>query len=86
MGAVEHRDIEAFDPLGIIFQPQLGLQFAQRSLAALFPVMSFGEALPCVLFGQRSRLDFTQVETNPALGPERFRFTPPAGADVIQQP
>ncbi|MGA0610003.1 outer membrane lipoprotein chaperone LolA [Caldimonas sp. KR1-144] len=35
-------------------------------------------------FGQRSRLDFSQVETNPALAPERFRFTPPAGADVIQ--
>lgn len=36
-------------------------------------------------FGQRSRLDFSQVETNPALPAERFRFTPPAGADVIQQ-
>lgn len=35
-------------------------------------------------FGQRSRLDFSQVETNPALAAERFRFTPPAGADVIQ--
>lgn len=35
-------------------------------------------------FGQRSRLDFSQVETNPVLAPERFRFTPPAGADVIQ--
>jgi outer membrane lipoprotein carrier protein len=35
-------------------------------------------------FGQRSRLDFNQVETNPALSAERFRFTPPAGADVIQ--
>jgi len=35
-------------------------------------------------FGQRSRLDFSQVETNPSLSAERFRFTPPAGADVIQ--
>lgn len=34
-------------------------------------------------FGQRSRLDFAQVESNPNLAAERFRFTPPAGADVI---
>ena len=34
-------------------------------------------------FGQRSRLDFSQVEANPALAAERFRFTPPVGSDVI---
>ena len=34
-------------------------------------------------FGQRSRLDFSQVEANPALPVERFKFAPPAGADVI---
>ena len=36
-------------------------------------------------FGQRSRLDFGTFEANPALAAERFRFTPPAGADVIAQ-
>lgn len=36
-------------------------------------------------FGQRSRLDFTQVEANAALPADRFRFTPPAGADVLSQ-
>jgi outer membrane lipoprotein carrier protein len=36
-------------------------------------------------FGQRSRLDFTQVEANAALPSDRFRFTPPAGADVLSQ-
>ena len=36
-------------------------------------------------FGQRSRLDFSAFESNPRLAPERFRFTPPAGADVISQ-
>jgi outer membrane lipoprotein carrier protein len=36
-------------------------------------------------FGQRSRLDFGAFEANPALAAERFRFTPPAGADVIAQ-
>jgi outer membrane lipoprotein carrier protein len=36
-------------------------------------------------FGQRSRLDFQDLTTNTPLAPERFRFTPPAGADVITQ-
>lgn len=36
-------------------------------------------------FGQRSRLDFSRVETNPAIPASRFRFVPPAGADVLQQ-
>lgn len=35
--------------------------------------------------GQRSVLSFTAVQTNPALPPETFRFTPPKGADVIEQ-
>ena len=36
-------------------------------------------------FGQRSVLRFTSFEANPALTAERFRFVPPAGADVIEQ-
>ena len=36
-------------------------------------------------FGQRSRLDFSGFAANAAVAPERFRFTPPAGADVIEQ-
>jgi len=37
-------------------------------------------------FGQKSRLDFSQMNTKAALPPSRFVFTPPAGADVLQQP
>ena len=37
-------------------------------------------------FGQRSRLDFSRFVHNATLSGERFRFTPPAGADVIEQP
>ena len=37
-------------------------------------------------FGQRSRLDFSRFVPNATLSGERFRFTPPAGADVIEQP
>jgi outer membrane lipoprotein carrier protein len=37
-------------------------------------------------FGQKSRLDFNQMNTKAVLPPSRFVFTPPAGADVLQQP
>lgn len=36
-------------------------------------------------FGQRSVLQFMRFEGNLALEAERFRFTPPAGADVVEQ-
>jgi outer membrane lipoprotein carrier protein len=36
-------------------------------------------------FGQRSVLQFSRFEANVALEAERFRFTPPQGADVIEQ-
>lgn len=36
-------------------------------------------------FGQRSRLDFTGLKPNVALGGDRFRFVVPSGADVIRQ-
>ncbi len=35
-------------------------------------------------FGQRSRLDFSRIESNVALAASRFQFTPPAGADVLK--
>ncbi len=37
-------------------------------------------------FGQKSRLDFQKVDTKVTLSPSRFTFTPPPGADVLQQP
>ncbi len=36
-------------------------------------------------FGQRSTLQFTQMQSNAALALEVFKFTPPVGADVIEQ-
>ncbi len=36
-------------------------------------------------FGQRSMLQFSQFVPNAVLAAERFRFVPPAGADVIEQ-
>ena len=36
-------------------------------------------------FDQRSALQFTDLQTNVAVDPEHFRFTPPPGADVLEQ-
>ncbi len=36
-------------------------------------------------FGQRSMLRFVGFVPNAVIAPERFRFVPPAGADVIEQ-
>ena len=36
-------------------------------------------------FGQRSVLQFSNVASNVQLPTERFRFTPPAGAEVLEQ-
>lgn len=36
-------------------------------------------------FGQRSMLQFKQFAPGVAIAPDAFKFTPPAGADVIEQ-
>ena len=36
-------------------------------------------------FGQRTVLTLSGFEPNVALDATRFRFTPPAGADVVEQ-
>jgi outer membrane lipoprotein carrier protein len=36
-------------------------------------------------FGQRSLLVFARFDANAVVAPDRFRFTPPAGTDVIEQ-
>lgn len=37
-------------------------------------------------FGQRSRMSFTRFEPNAKVSADRFQFTPPKGADVLDQP
>ena len=34
-------------------------------------------------FGQTTTLTFSQVQKNPKIDPDRFRFTPPKGVDVV---
>jgi outer membrane lipoprotein carrier protein len=54
----------------------LHVGFKGKTLAALEIVDNFG---------QRSLLQFNGVATNVAVAPEVFQFTPPQGADVIEQ-
>jgi outer membrane lipoprotein carrier protein len=53
---------------------ELRLGFDSRGLAALDVLDNFG---------QRTLIRFSALERNPKLSPELFRFTPPAGADVV---
>ena len=55
---------------------QLRVGFRGKDLAAI-------ELLDAL--GQRSRLDFGRFEPNVTLAPTRFKFTAPAGVDVLQQ-
>ncbi|MEJ6004496.1 outer membrane lipoprotein chaperone LolA [Paucibacter sp. AS339] len=62
-------------------QTEAGVQslkvgFKGRELAALEIIDGFG---------QRSRLEFTGLVTNPTLSADRFKFVLPAGADLIEQ-
>ena len=50
--------------------------FKGRELAAVEIIDSFG---------QRSMLQFSGFEANVALDEKRFRYAPPAGADVVEQ-
>ena len=36
-------------------------------------------------FGQRSLLQFSGFAPNAVVAPERFKFVPPAGADLVEQ-
>ncbi|MCV2367128.1 outer membrane lipoprotein chaperone LolA [Roseateles oligotrophus] len=54
----------------------LKVGFKGRDLAALEIVDGFG---------QSSRLDFSALALNPVLAADRFRFTLPAGADLLEQ-
>jgi outer membrane lipoprotein carrier protein len=52
--------------------------------------IGFRDGLPLALeltdsFGQTSLLRFARVERNPKVDAQAFRFTPPAGADVLEE-
>ncbi|MEP6609462.1 MAG: outer membrane lipoprotein chaperone LolA [Burkholderiaceae bacterium] len=51
--------------------------------------IGFREGLPAAMlladsFGQMTQLTFSKVERNPKLDADVFRFTPPKGADVLE--
>lgn len=36
-------------------------------------------------FGRKTVFVFRQLETNPKIAPDQFKFTPPAGAEIVRQ-
>jgi outer membrane lipoprotein carrier protein len=51
--------------------------------------LGFRDGLPAAMqltdtFGQTTQLTFAKVERNPKVDAQSFRFTPPAGADVLE--
>jgi len=51
--------------------------------------IGFRDGLPQAMlladgFGQTTQLTFSKVERNPKLDADAFRFTPPRGADVLE--
>jgi len=51
--------------------------------------LGFRDGLPAAMqlvdtFGQTTQLTFVNVERNPKIDPQGFKFTPPAGADVLE--
>ncbi len=51
--------------------------------------LGFRDGLPAAMqltdsFGQTTQLAFTKVERNPKVDAQTFKFTPPAGADVLE--
>lgn len=55
-----------------------------QSLKIAFRGKALSEVEILDAFGQRSRIVFSAVESNPVLAADRFRFTPPKGADVLR--
>ena len=53
---------------------EIRLGFDAKSLAALELIDAFG---------QKTVVRFGELDRNPTLAPEAFRFVPPKGADVI---
>jgi len=52
-------------------------------------LVGFRDGLPAAMqltdsFGQTTQLTFTKLERNPKIDPQGFKFTPPAGADVLE--
>lgn len=78
-----------------VLPDQDGLAWAEarpKSKDGSFQSMRIGfrGQLPAVVeivdgFGQHSSLKFEQFAANAAIAPESFHFTPPAGADVLEQ-
>jgi outer membrane lipoprotein carrier protein len=86
-------EVFAIEELGIDDEGVAWLSLAPREAGGSFESIRVGVDAGGGLrmrlvdgFGQTTDLAFRDVQRNPAIAEERFRFTPPEGVDVIRGP
>jgi chaperone LolA len=81
--AFEWRDLPAADGLEWLGATPKDKESAFRELRLGFDASGLAALDVLDNFGQRTMIRFSKLERNPKLSPDLFRFTPPAGADVV---
>jgi outer membrane lipoprotein carrier protein len=81
--AFEWRDLPAADGLEWLGATPKDKEAAFRELRLGFDAGGLAALDVLDNFGQRTMIRLSKLERNPKLGPDLFRFTPPAGADVV---
>jgi outer membrane lipoprotein carrier protein len=82
-GAFDWRDLPAADGLEWLGATPKDKDSAFSELRLGFDASGLAALDVTDNFGQRTLIRLSKLERNPKLGTELFRFTPPAGADVI---
>jgi len=81
--AFEWRDLPAADGLDWLGATPKDKESAFRELRLGFDANGMAALEVLDNFGQRTVIRLSKLERNPKLNSELFRFTPPAGADVV---
>jgi outer membrane lipoprotein carrier protein len=81
--AFDWRDLPAADGLEWLGATPKDREAAFRELRLGFDASGLAALDVSDNFGQRTVIRFSKLQRNPKLAAELFRFTPPAGADVV---
>jgi outer membrane lipoprotein carrier protein len=81
--AFEWHDLPAADGLEWLGATPKDKESAFRELRLGFDASGLAALDVIDNFGQRTVIRLSKLDRNPKLGPDLFRFTPPAGADVV---
>jgi len=83
--AFEWRDLPAAEGLEWLGATPKDKESAFRELRLGFDATGLVALDVTDNFGQRTVIRLSKLDRNPKLGPDLFRFTPPAGADVVTE-